>query len=302
MAETTKAAPAPQTDVLDDVVVRDEPEKAPEPPKTQKVVELPTAKIGEIKARAAEKARKEAEAEREDQAKDLGYSSYQEMLEELRKTRSKPAPKPAAKQSRSRDVDEDDEPEEKPARSTRRAARDEDDEPEEKPARSRSRNKDLSDPAEVERLKSDYDNQLRELNRQYKAEQRKSKQYEEEKEQILAEHELNLKAARAGIEDPEYAVRLLMKEVQGLSEEELEKFDEDKWFRETLREKKPALFADAPAKPATTGAPVSGKTASPAKVLQEQAKGARRHAREMDASEFEAAKRKYGIDPDRLDR
>jgi len=112
----------------------------------------------------------------------------------------------------------------------------------------------------AERLRKQYEAKMQEALREKRkatSENRKLKSELDAKDAEMALREL---AVREGVRDVDYAQRLLMRELNGKSEEELAKFDEAKWYA-NLRTEKPYLFGEV-VKPATTGTGSSG-TPSP---------------------------------------
>lgn len=101
-----------------------------------------------------------------------------------------------------------------------------------------------------------------------------------------AEMELRTAALMAGIKDPEFAIRLLTRELQGKTEEDLAKFDEGKFF-EGLRSTRPYLFGEV-VKPATTGNGAGGAppTPKPGDATQGNVQANQVDARKMSKEEF----------------
>ena len=97
------------------------------------------------------------------------------------------------------------------------------------------------------------ENQKR-LNRARSSEEKRRRQIEREKDALEAEHALRLAAVRAGVQDTEYALHLLRKEMVGKNQEQLRGFDEEKFFSEHLRQKHPYLYSTQD-RIANTGAP-----------------------------------------------
>lgn len=84
---------------------------------------------------------------------------------------------------------------------------------------------------------------------QSEAQQRRSLRQELDRTQV--EMSLRETAVRKGVQEVDYAVHLLRKEISGKTEAELNSFDEGKWF-DNLRTEKPYLFGEL-VRPATTG-------------------------------------------------
>ena len=127
------------------------------------------------------------------------------------------------------------------------------------------------------------------------------KRYRQERqknESLQTEMQLRESAIASGINDVDYAVRLLNRHVEGKSEEELKDFDESKFFT-GLREQKPYLFGEV-VKPATTG--TAGGTVPPAPkpgaAAATAAKNGQIDARTMSQQEYQEHLRKRGLNPD----
>lgn len=100
---------------------------------------------------------------------------------------------------------------------------------------------------ETKRLSEELDS----LRRQVTRESSKSKQLQEAIDQKEAEMVLREAAINTGIQDVDYALRLLTRELEGKDEEYIGKFNENTFFA-GLRESKPYLFKET-IRPATTG-------------------------------------------------
>lgn len=116
-----------------------------------------------------------------------------------------------------------------------------------------------------------------------------------------AEMSLREVAVKTGVRDIDYAVRLLTRHLEGLSEEEIAKldggkgFDEAKFF-EGLRGSHPYLFGEV-TKPATTGTG-AGNAPPPPKpgaAAQAQQEGNKTDARKMSREEYQELLRKRGL-------
>lgn len=106
-----------------------------------------------------------------------------------------------------------------------------------------------------------------------------------------AEHELRLTAMRHGVHDIDYAVNLLRRQTSAMSEQELEAFDEGKFFGDTLRKSHPYLYGEevrpAHTEPQAAAAPPAAP--APAQVQQQisQEKTEARDARSMTREEYQ---------------
>lgn len=110
-----------------------------------------------------------------------------------------------------------------------------------------------------------------------------------------AEMSLREVAVAKGIRDIDYAVRLLTRHLEGKEEAELQAFDEGKFF-DDLRSTHPYLFGEV-TKPATTGTG-TGNAPPPPKpgtAAQTQAQSGQVDARKMTREEYNEHLRKKGL-------
>jgi hypothetical protein len=127
------------------------------------------------------------------------------------------------------------------------------------------------------------------------------KKYRQAKRQVEdrdTEMALQRSAMLTGVKDVDYAIRLLNRHVENKTEQELEGFDEVKFF-EGLRSTHSYLFGET-VKPATTG--VGGGTAPPpAPKPEDAAKAAGQNgmvdANKLDRKAFDEMLRKRGLNP-----
>lgn len=195
-------------------------------------ITVPQSSMAQIKARARAQGRREATAAMESKmagfAKFLGFKSLEEMEstdpEEWRKRQASAVAKPAA------------------APST---------------ARVKSRGS-----SALERENARLLEEKKRLNRLRSVEERKRRSLERELAAKDAESELRVAAIRAGVQDVDYALHLLRREMSSKSPEEISKFDEGVFFGTELRRNHPYLYATEVV-PANTGAPTDGNKAPP---------------------------------------
>lgn len=118
-----------------------------------------------------------------------------------------------------------------------------------------------------------------------------------ETDAVKAEMYLRTVAAGSGIQDIDYAIVLFSREVEKMTPEEAEQFDERAWFA-GLRASKPLLFGEAVV-PATTGTGAGGapKPPAPNQVQQQNGKDGRTDARKMNPAEYRAELARRGINP-----
>lgn len=107
-----------------------------------------------------------------------------------------------------------------------------------------------------------------------------------ERDALEAEMAVRVAAATVGIRDPDYAMRLMAKELQGKDEKFLTEFDEAKYFS-GLRQTHPYLFGET-TKPATTGngAGTSPGAPNPGAAQEGAAQGGKVDARKMSREEY----------------
>jgi hypothetical protein len=183
--------------------------------------------------------------------------------------------------------------------------------PEQKPAPKPEERETVSDPArtapdatrEMSRLQRENRRLLdekRRLNRARAHEERQRRKLKRNLAAKDAETSLRIAAAKAGVQDVDYALHLLKNEMAGKKAEELQGFDESKWFSETLRQKHPHLYA-AETRPADTApAPGGNGGAAPTPGSKSPAQGdgggsKRLDARKITREEFQAELRKRGL-------
>lgn len=141
----------------------------------------------------------------------------------------------------------------------------------------------------------------RKANRARANSEKREKQLERELAAKEVEWELKLIAVRHGVRDVDYAVTLIQRATAHMSSEELNAFDEEKYFREDLRKERPYLYGEEvrpantdPAQPpvatssAPTGAPTPKKNEPPARSEIVDAK-------KMTREQFEAHLASQGL-------
>ena len=145
-----------------------------------------------------------------------------------------------------------------------------------------------------EREKGVMQRQVEDLNRRLKTESDNRKELQRQIDAKEAEMELREKALLVGIRDPEYAIRLITRDLEGKSDDELSKFDETKFF-EGLREKHPYLFGET-VKPATTGTGAGAPAApKPGDASVASAQNGKVDATKMKPDEFREFLRRKGL-------
>jgi len=127
--------------------------------------------------------------------------------------------------------------------------------------------------------------------------QRKAREAQAETDAVRAEMQLRTIAASVGVQDIDYAITLFAREVEKLTPEQAQTFDERSYF-DQLRKSKPLLFGEA-VMPATTGSG-TGNAPTPPKpnqVVAQNGANGRIDARKMSPQEYQAHLRKMGISP-----
>jgi hypothetical protein len=121
------------------------------------------------------------------------------------------------------------------------------------------------------------------------------KKARQERDAIEAEMIVRETAARKGIKDVDYALRLVTRELAGKTDEDVAKFDEAKFF-DGLRETHPYLFGET-TKPVTTGngAGAAPPTPTPGAAQQSAAQGSQADARKMDQKQYQDHLRARGL-------
>lgn len=151
-----------------------------------------------------------------------------------------------------------------------------------------------------ERFQMKYDKLAKEkeqIQNQLRREVSKRREVQQRLDAREAEIALERTAHQAGVHDTDYAIRLLTRHLEGLSEENLAKFDELEFFS-SLREKHPYLFGEV-TRPATTGHGGNGSPATPkpGDAAKSAAQGGKTDARKMNPQEFSDLLRKRGLNP-----
>lgn len=209
-----------------------------------------------LKTESREKGRKEALSEF---AKEAGFTSVEDLQKALKARKAAPAQDPTLRPNQ--------EPQAQPNRQNERPDR-----------RTVER---------WERERTQTQKQIEQLRVQHKETTAQAKSLQQALDAKDAEMQLYASATAAGIrQDPEYAIRLLTKHVEGLSDEETAKFDEAKFFA-GLRETHPYLFGEV-VRPATTGTGAGAAPAAPkpGDASQRDAQNNQVDVRKMNPEEY----------------
>lgn len=244
-----------------------------------KNVVIPTSAMKRIKEEEYAKGRQSA---LEQIAKDAGYESHADFVAALARLRSAPT-QPSPRQPAAPNAGEDDPSPEEVATQTAAQV-----------SQSRA---ELRAQAAVQRQ---LEKTMNERNRYAQSASEYRKQLEQaraEADAIRAEMHLRTVAAGVGVQDVDYAIMLLTREVEKLTPEEAEKFDERGFF-EGLRKSKPLLFGEAVV-PATTGTGTGGAPTppKPSTVASQNAANGKVDARKMNPQQYADLLRARGINP-----
>lgn len=207
------------------------PDPPADPPRGGKVIAIPTSQMAKLKRDERDKGKRAAAQAADAQARELGYASHADMIDKLKAKKNRPPASARPTQTSANDDGDGDEPPTPPAAGARRQTRVE---------------------RELERARE----QRKAANRARTAAEKKARQLERQREADRAEHELRLAAVGAGVQDVDYALALCQRQLSGMSDEELAKFDEVKFFKEELRRLKPYLY-ETVEQPVTTSPPPS---------------------------------------------
>ena len=229
--------------------------------KEGKTVILPTNAFKRIKDEAQEKGRKAALAEL---AKAHGFSSIEEMQKALS---AKPQNDPASKAQKT--------PDQVQSQKTN----------------GNGKNGNVKWEKERQQMMKERED----LNRRLKYEADKRKELQKAIDAKEAEWELRQSAIFAGVKDVDYALRLLTRDLDGKTEEELKAFDESKFFV-SLKDKHPYLFGEV-VRPATTGTGINGTPSgqSPADIAAKNAANGKFDAMRASPEEYKEHLRRLGL-------
>lgn len=239
-----------------------------------KVVQVQHSDFKKIKEEAKEKGRREALAELDTVAVKYGFSSHESALEALAALNKKP-PAPEPKTAPPPTETQMPKPTEKKP----------DDRAADKAAREAQR---LAD----ERGK---------LRKDWRTSQRKQRDLQRQLDAKDAEKDLIIEMTKLGVQDLDYGMRLLTRELAGKSEEEIKNYDRKAFF-EKVRQEKPYLFGETVV-PATTGTngtkPDGSNPAAPnaAKPVVDAAQQNQFDARKATREQFEDRLKALGLNP-----
>jgi len=246
---------------------------------------VPQAEFKKLKEKEREKGRKAALAEITEKVKAAGFESLDEALGQI--------PKLAAQVeellSKPQPTDNEDETmaqqKKKPANKNGQSKRNNT-----RGKKDRMESKDAKEIARLERERAKERERWRKEEKRRKATEKKLAATE-------AMMELREVAINAGVKDVDYAVRLMTRECEGKTKEELAAFDETAFFT-GLRDTKPYLFGETTV-PANTGTGGDDETTpavpKPGEVMTQTGEDKMFDARTASKEEIDARKRELGI-------
>lgn len=276
----TNTTPATSSDPLvTTTTVTQASEPTPQPvsaSKEPRVINIPANAMSRIKAEEREKGKRAMMAELDKRAKTLGYKNHEDLERALdrnrtraQKTTEKPATQPTAK-----------------------------------PAQQQKTQPNAQAAVDLSLRQQERDRLMQEkilrLNRRAAHEEKRRKALQRELDAKEAENALRLAAVRAGVHDVDYALHLLRRDMTGKTSQELDGFDEAKFFSENLRKSHPHLYGveSRPATTGTTAEKVSSvrSSASPTASKEATEDGrATTDARKMSQDKFNELLRSRGI-------
>lgn len=251
----------------------------PEEPKDgqEKVQQVKHSDFKRIKEEAKAKGKQEALSELDAKAKEQGFQSWDDAMKYLGELKKTPPAKPAAPQP----------PKETPTMST--ADKD-------KVKAQKEKERQAAD------AKAKADEQARQDDRKrWRSEERKRRELQAALDAKEAEMGLREEMWRAGVSDVDYTMRLLTRELEGKSEDEIAKYDR-KSFYDKLKGERPYLFGEkvAPANTGTNGTKPDGsapETPKPGDPSKEKAADQQFDARKAKPEEVQARLRALGLNP-----
>jgi hypothetical protein len=251
-----------------------------------KNVVLPREAFNSRLSAATERGKRAAMSDYEDQAKQHGFASMQDMFATVASMRNGA---PSGKNGQQR--------QQKPNRPDHRAGASQ--QPQEGEQRHNGNHNQHRSWKEQRRYEAQVEKErkAREAERRSRIhEERRRKDAERRAEALEAEMSIRVEAAKRGVKDVDYAVELLRRSIEGKTAEELHGFEEGKFF-EDLRAEQPYLFG-ARDVPATTGTGERGdapQAPKPGHTLNGQAAAGQVDVRKMNDKEFNEHMAKRGL-------
>ena len=151
-------------------------------------------------------------------------------------------------------------------------------------------------PDKTEKYRARWEQEKLELRKTVRREMTKSKTLQHQLDAKEAEMHLREAAAMEGIQDVDYAIRLVTRDLEGRSDEEISAFDERKFFAQ-LRKDKPYLAGEV-VRPATTGTGAAGVPAPTAGDMKQAAAAVQQvDARKMSKQDYARHLQSRNFDP-----
>lgn len=240
------------------------PAPAAPPSVEPKTATVPTDTFKKLKEAAYARGQKEA---REVMAKEAGFDTHEEMVEALKALKEAPPSTAAAAAAPAPATTPDD------AAAAKAAAR--------------QAGKEARGLATAITERDRYA-------RLYSETSRKERDARAAVDELKAEMHLRTLAARAGVQDIDYAVHLFAQKVDGLKPEEAEKFDEASFFQ-GLKKTHPYLYGES-VQPATTGTGTGSPAApAPGATAANAAAGAKTDATKLSPQAYRELLRSRGL-------
>lgn len=234
-----------------------------------------------IKEESRARGRREALDELDITARAAGFTSHEDALRALAELKKSPPAQPAAATPR---------PKEPPTMPNPKT-----------PAPAAKPNDEAALRKEAMRAQDD---KLK-MRKQWRVEERRRRDLQAALDAKDAEMGLREELYRAGVKDVDYTLRLLTRQLEGKTQEEIAKFDRNAFYT-TLRTDKPYLFGETVA-PANTGTDASAKTPgtpgappptpAPGSVTATEADKTKFDARTAKPEEVQARLRSLGLNP-----
>jgi hypothetical protein len=273
--------------------------ETPEPAATEKsgggpkVISLPTNALARIKADARERGRKAAAQESDKRAQALGFKDSAHMMTQLEQQKARGKMRAQAPVADRDDEEVDPDLEEPAAPQARPGANGNGKQNQSRQPNSQAQQQHLRLMSKLEKEKAQLLVDRKRLAKKGQLELKRNRRLQRQLDANEAEGQLRLAAVRAGVQDVDYALHCVKREMTGKSAVDLEKFDENLYFATTLRKSHPYLYA-VEVQPATTG---NGGAPAPKTPLEKPPTdtGAPVDARKLSAAEYEAHLKKRGL-------
>jgi len=243
-----------------------------EPPESQeeKVQQVKHSDFKRIKEEARAKGRRDAISDLDQAAQAAGFTSHSDALKALAELKKSPPPAP---------VKPSPQPKGEPTMATK--------------------SKTPDPKAEMEALR--LNDERSKMRKQWRVEERRRRELQSQLDAKEAEMALREELYRAGVQDTDYALRLLTRQLEGKSEEEIGAFNRADFYAE-LRKEKPYLFGEtvAPATTGTNGTKADGSAPvvpAPGGAAVDQAQRDQFDARKAKPQEISDRLRALGLNP-----